>query len=218
MHGTARHGECAVPGTAGPRIYYRRLQGFQPGAAVFAQPREEDTAAHRCRRGIRVESLDPPGETMAELYLEDFEVGQVFRGTRRVRVDAADIARFAAEYDPQPFHLDEVVAKESVFKGLAASGWHTAALTMRLLVGSDLRVAGGLIGLGFEELRWPRPVRPGDELRVESEVLEKRESKSRPQQGLLKMRNSTLNQRDEVVQVSVGTLIVPRRRPGPAAD
>jgi acyl dehydratase len=202
----------------GPAFITAACKDFSPALPFFAQPREEDTAAHRCRRGIRVESLDPPGETMADLYLEDFEVGQVFRGTRRVRVDAADIARFAAEYDPQPFHLDEVVAKESVFKGLAASGWHTAALTMRLLVGSDLRVAGGLIGLGFEELRWPRPVRPGDELRVESEVLEKRESKSRPQQGLLKMRNSTLNQRDEVVQVSVGTLIVPRRRPGPAAD
>ena len=147
---------------------------------------------------------------MADLYLEDFEVGQVFGGTNRVRVDPADIVRFAAEYDPQPFHLDEEAAKRSVFNGLAASGWHTAALTMRLLV-DDLRIAGGLIGLGFEEMRWPRPVRPGDELRAESEVLEKRESKSRPGQGLLKMRNTTLNQRDEPVQVSVGTLIVPRR-------
>jgi acyl dehydratase len=107
--------------------------------------------------------------------------------------------------------LDEHAAKRSVFGGLAASGWHTTALTMRLLVDSDLRIAGGLIGLGFEELRWPRPVRPGDELRVESLVLEKRESKSRPQQGLLKMRNTTINQHDEPVQLSVGTLIVPRR-------
>lgn len=148
---------------------------------------------------------------MADLYLEDFEVGQVFRGTNRVRVELVDIVRFAAEYDPQPFHLDEEAAKQSVFNGLAASGWHTAALTMRLLVASDLRIAGGLIGLGFEEMRWPRPVRAGDELRVESEVLEKRESKSRPGQGLLKMRNTTINQRDEPVQVSVGTLIVPRR-------
>lgn len=155
---------------------------------------------------------------MAELYLEDFEVGQVLRGTRRVRVTAADIVRFAAEYDPQPFHLDPDAAKRTIFNDLAASGWHTAALTMRLLVESDLRIAGGLIGLGFEELRWPRPVRSGDELRVECEVLEKRESKSRPQQGLLKMRNSTFNQRDEPVQVSVGTLIVPRRQAGRAAD
>jgi acyl dehydratase len=148
---------------------------------------------------------------MADLYLEDFEVGHIFRGASRVRVNLADIVRFAAEYDPQPFHLDEEAAKRSVFNGLAASGWHTAALTMRLLVDSDLRIAGGLIGLGFEEMRWPRPVRPGDELRVESEVLEKRESKSRPGQGLLKMRNTTVNQRDEPVQISVGTLIVPRR-------
>jgi acyl dehydratase len=148
---------------------------------------------------------------MADLYLEDFEAGQVFRGTNRVRVELVDIVRFAAEYDPQPFHLDEEAAKQSVFNGLAASGWHTAALTMRLLVASDLRIAGGLIGLGFEEMRWPRPVRAGDELRVESEVLQKRESKSRPGQGLLKMRNTTINQRDEPVQVSVGTLIVPRR-------
>jgi acyl dehydratase len=155
---------------------------------------------------------------MTELYLEDFEVGQILRGTKRVRVSVADIIRFADEYDPQPFHLDEDAAKRSIFDGLAASGWHTAALTMRLLVESDLRIAGGLIGLGFEELRWPRPVRPGDELRVECEVLEKRESKSRPQQGLLKMRNSTLNQCDEPVQVSVGTLIVPRRQVGLAAD
>jgi acyl dehydratase len=148
---------------------------------------------------------------MTEHYLEDFEVGQVFRSARRVRVDVADIIRFAVEFDPQPFHLDEHAAKRSVFGGLAASGWHTTALTMRLLVDSDLRIAGGLIGLGFEELRWPRPVRPGDELRVESLVLEKRESKSRPQQGLLKMRNTTINQHDEPVQLSVGTLIVPRR-------
>lgn len=148
---------------------------------------------------------------MASRYLEDFEIGQVFDGRNRVRVDAADIVRFAAEYDPQSFHLDEAAARRSVFDGLAASGWHTAALTMRLLVDGDLDIAGGLIGLGFEELRWPRPVRPGDELRVRSEVLEKRESKSRPGQGLLKMRNATLNQRDEPVQVSVGTLIVPCR-------
>lgn len=148
---------------------------------------------------------------MTELYLEDFEIGQVFRSAHRVRVEAADIIRFAAEFDPQPFHLDEDAAKRSFFGGLAASGWHTTALTMRLLVDSDLRIAGGLIGLGFEELRWPRPVRAGDELRVESLVLEKRESKSRPQQGFLKMRNTTINQRDEPVQLSVGTLIVPRR-------
>lgn len=148
---------------------------------------------------------------MKDLYLEDLEAGQVFRGSTRIRVTVEDILRFAREYDPQPFHLDDKAAKKSIFGGLAASGWHTAAMTMRLLVDGDCRIAGGLIGLGFEEMRWPRPVRPGDELRVQSEVLEKRESRSRRDQGLVKMRNSTFNQDDEPVQVSVGTLIVPRR-------
>jgi acyl dehydratase len=148
---------------------------------------------------------------MRALYLEDLETGQVFRGSTRIRVTVEDIMRFAREYDPQPFHLDDKAAKESIFGGLAASGWHTAAMTMRMLVDGDCRIAGGLIGLGFEELRWPRPVRPGDELRVQSEILEKRESKSRQDQGLVKLRNSTFNQHDEPVQVSIGTLIVPRR-------
>ena len=144
-------------------------------------------------------------------YLDDFAVGQRFGGSTRVRVDAARIKSFAAEFDPQPFHLDEAAAGKSFFGGLAASGWHTAAMTMRLLVDSDLRPAGGIIGAGFEEFRWPLPVRPGDELRVESEILEVRPSKSRPTQGMLKVRTSTLNQRDEVVQASVVSLVVPRR-------
>jgi acyl dehydratase len=148
---------------------------------------------------------------MKALYLEDLEAGQVFRGSTRIKVTVEDIVRFAREYDPQPFHLDDKTAKESIFGGLAASGWHTAAMTMRLLVDGDCRIAGGLIGLGFEEMRWPRPVWPGDELRVQSEILEKRESKSRQDQGLVKLRNSTFNQHDEPVQVSIGTLIVPRR-------
>jgi len=118
---------------------------------------------------------------------------------------------FAAEFDPQPFHLDEQAASGSIFRGLAASGWHTAAVTMRLLVEGDLRPAGGIVGAGFDEFRWPRPVRPGDELRVESEVLEVRPSKSRPDQGMIKVRTTTLNHRDEAVQVTVGNLVVPRR-------
>ncbi|MEX2122934.1 MAG: MaoC family dehydratase [Woeseia sp.] len=148
---------------------------------------------------------------MRHYYFEDFKGGQTFSGSTRIRVDKEDIIRFAAEFDPQPFHLDEEAAKETIFSGLAASGWHTSAITMRLMVDSKLKVAGGLIGLGMEELRWPRPVRAGDELRVQSEVLDTRESKSRPQQGLVRVRNTTLNQRDEVVQVSVSTMIVPRR-------
>lgn len=143
-------------------------------------------------------------------YLEDFAVGQVFRsGT--LRVDKDDITAFAAKFDPQPFHLDEVAARKSFFQGLAASGWHTAAMTGRLLVESELKPAGGILGAGFEEFRWTKPVRPGDELRVESEILDVRPSKSRPEQGLIKVRTTTLNQNNEPVQVVVGTLVVQRR-------
>ena len=150
---------------------------------------------------------------MGTQYLEDFAAGQTFRSGRQ-RIDTERIKRFAAEFDPQPFHLDEGAARDSIFGALAASGWHTAALTMRLLVDSELKPAGGLIGLGFDELRWPRAVRPGDELCVESEVLEVRPSKSRPDQGLVKIRMTTLNQNGEPVQVSVGNLIVRRRKQG----
>jgi acyl dehydratase len=147
---------------------------------------------------------------MTERYLEDFEAGQTFQ-SGRIRIDADRIKSFAAEFDPQPFHLDETAATDSIFRSLAASGWHTAAITMRLLVEGDLKPAGGIVGAGFDEFRWPRPVRPGDELRVESEVLEVRASKSRPDQGALKVRTTTLNQNNEAVQVFVGNLIVLRR-------
>ena len=147
---------------------------------------------------------------MTGRYLEDFAVGQTF-GSGRLRVEKERIKTFAAEFDPQPFHLDEAAARDTVFHGLAASGWHTAAVTMRLLVESDLKPAGGIVGAGFDEFRWPRPVRPGDELRVESEVLEVRPSRSRPDQGLLKVRTTTLNQNGEPVQISIGNLMVPRR-------
>jgi len=143
-------------------------------------------------------------------YLEDFSAGQKFE-SGRVRVERERIKSFAAEFDPQPFHLDEEAAKRSLFGGLAASGWHTAAMTMKLLVGSDLKPAGGILGAGFDEFRWPKPVRPGDELHLEIEVLETRASKSRPDQGVIKVRTTTLNQNNEAVQISVGNLIVPRR-------
>jgi acyl dehydratase len=147
---------------------------------------------------------------MTQHYLEDFAAGQVY-GTGRLRVERERIKSFAAEFDPQPYHLDEEAARNSFFGGLAASGWHTAAITMRLMVEGDLKPAGGIIGLGFEEFRWLRPVRPGDELRVESEVLEVRPSKSRADQGLVKLRSTTLNQNGEAVQVVVGSLLVPKR-------
>jgi acyl dehydratase len=153
---------------------------------------------------------------MSQVYfLEDFAVGQVF-ATPRLRVDAAAIKSFAKQFDPQPFHLDEEAAKDSVFRGLAASGWHTAAMTMRLMADGDFKPAGGIIGVGFDELSWQRPVRPGDELRAESEILEVRPSKSRADRGMIRVRTTTYNQNGEAVQVFTGNLIVPRRPAGAA--
>jgi len=143
-------------------------------------------------------------------YLEDLAVGQTYR-SGRLRVDEARIRSFAAEFDPQPFHLHAEAARRSIFGGLAASGWHTAAMTMRLLVESEFKPAGGIIGAGFDEFRWPLPVRPGDELYLDIEVLEVRPSKSRPNQGMVKVRTTTRNQNGEAVQISVGNLVVPRR-------
>jgi acyl dehydratase len=105
---------------------------------------------------------------LTEHYLEDFAVGQTF-GSGRLRIDGERALAFAAEFDPQPFHLDEAAARRSIFGGLTASGWHTAAVTMRLLVETELKPAGGIVGAGLDECRWPRPVRPGDELRIECE-------------------------------------------------
>jgi acyl dehydratase len=148
---------------------------------------------------------------MSEQCLEDFAPGQTF-SSGRLRLDKERIKTFAAEFDPQPFHLDEEAARNTIFQGLAASGWHTAALTVRLLVESEFKPAGGIVGAGFDEFRWPLPVRPGDELYLEIDVLEVRPSKSRPEQGLIKVRTTTLNQNGEAVQVNVGDLIVPRRQ------
>ena len=149
--------------------------------------------------------------TRTPLYLDDLSPGQVFRSEAVFAVDETAIKNFACQFDPQPFHLDDAAAKETVFGGLAASGWHTAAMTMHLLVTGGLPLAGGIIGAGMDELRWPKPVRPGDRLRVESEVVEVRPSKSRPSQGLVKMRTTTLNQNGESVQILVANLLVPRR-------
>jgi acyl dehydratase len=145
------------------------------------------------------------------LYLEDFAVGQKY-ASGRLRVDADGIKAFASAFDPQPFHLDEDAARHSFFGGLAASGWHTAALTMRLLVESGFRPAGGIIGTRADELTWPRAVRPGDELEVEAEVLEVRPSRTRPDHGFIKCRATTLNQRREPVQVLLMNLLVERRK------
>ena len=148
-----------------------------------------------------------------ELYLDDLAAGQVYRSDETT-VSEAEIVRFAGEFDPQPFHLDAEAARATFFGGLAASGWHTAALTMRLLVDSEMRIAGGIIGAGMDEVRWPKPLRPGDTIRLESEVLEVRPSRSRPSQGLAKVRTTTLNQHGEAVQVLVANLLVVRRPEG----
>jgi acyl dehydratase len=147
---------------------------------------------------------------MTKQYLEDFAAGQVYR-SNRLQVDRGQILAFASQFDPQPYHLDEELARKSVFKGLVASGWHTAAVTMRLLVESDFQPADGILGVGLEELSWPRPVRPSDELRVESEVLEVRPSKVRTDRGVIRVRTTTFNQNGQPVQIFTGNLLVPRR-------
>ncbi len=126
-------------------------------------------------------------------------------------MDEDRIKAFAAEFDPQPFHLDEGAAQSSIFGGLAASGWHTAAITMRLMVTGGLPLAAGIIGLGGE-IAWPRPTRPGDLLRVESEIVEILPSRSKPNQGIVKVRSTTLNQHGEAVQVFTAKVMAYRRR------
>jgi acyl dehydratase len=121
-----------------------------------------------------------------------------------------EIRAFAAQYDPQPFHTDPEAARETFFQGLAASGWHTGAVTMRLMVES-IPVAGGLVGAGVEEFRWFKPVRPGDTLRVQSEVLTARASQSKPNQGIVRVRHTTFNQHDEAVQRFISTMVVPKQ-------
>jgi acyl dehydratase len=142
-------------------------------------------------------------------YLDDLSVGQRFTsGTKLVTEE--EVLRFAREYDPQPFHTDPEAAKSTFFKGLAASGWHTMAMSMRLMVDGGLPLAGGIVGAGGE-ITWPMPTRPGDTLTVESEVMEIRPSKSRPDRGMVTVKNETKNQRGEVVQVLVGKLVVPKK-------
>ena len=146
---------------------------------------------------------------MNDLYLEDFTVGRRFTSAAHT-LDADQIKAFARQFDPQPFHLDEKAAETSFFHGLAASGWHTAAITMSLLVKSGMPIAGGLIGAGGE-LKWPRPTRPGDTLTVESEVLAVTPSRSRPERGLITVHSLTRNQNGEVVQDMTTRMLVWRR-------
>jgi acyl dehydratase len=149
------------------------------------------------------------GDGKERLTLDELHVGQRFSsGTHAI--DAAQITAFAGQFDPQPFHLDAEAAKDTLFGGLAASGWHTMAISMRLMVEGGLPLAGGIIGAGGE-ISWPRPTRPGDILQVDSEVIEITPSRSRPDQGMATVRSETRNQRGEVVQILTSKLIVPRR-------
>ncbi|WP_338811352.1 MaoC family dehydratase (plasmid) [Agrobacterium leguminum] len=144
-------------------------------------------------------------------YVEDLTVGQRFK-SKGFDLSIEHIKEFATEYDPQPFHLDEDAARNSLFGGLASSGWHTAAITMRLIVDS-VPFAGGVIGAGGE-ISWPRPTRPGDRLSVVSEVESITPSRSKPDRGMVVLRSETRNQNDEVVQVLKARLVVPRRSAG----
>jgi len=147
---------------------------------------------------------------MSERYFEDLKAGDRFESDR-YKVTEEQIISFAREFDPQPFHLDSAVADRTMFKGLIASGWHTAAITMRLFV-QTLNFAEGAIGLGVDELRWPNAVRPGDVLQVETEIVDLRESRSKPSHGIVRLRNVTTNQRGEVVQTMTASALVLRRR------
>jgi acyl dehydratase len=148
-----------------------------------------------------------------ELYFEDFYVGQLFHSTGSAKVTAEEIKEFGQKYDPQPFHLDEAAGEGSFFKGLAASGWLTAAVVMRLRVQS-IQVAGGMIGAGVEEMRWTEPVRPGDSIRTEIEVVGARLSNSRKDYGVVRTRTLAYNQRDQVVMRSTVNFLAPVRPKG----
>lgn len=142
-------------------------------------------------------------------YLDDFQVGQRF-ATGTYTMTEAEIVAFARQFDPQPFHLGEDEGRDSLLGGLAASGWHTAAVTMRLQVEGEMQLVGGIVGAGGE-ITWPAPTRPGDVLRVETEVLEVRPSRSRPDRGIVTVLAETKNHDGVVVQALRATLVVPRR-------
>ena len=144
------------------------------------------------------------------LYLDDLAVGDKFSSEGH-EIDAQQIKAFATLFDPQPFHLDEEAAKGTLFGGLAASGWHTAAITMRLLVTNGLPLADGIIGAGGD-ISWPKPTRPGDVLRVDSEVVDIMPSRSRPDRAMVLMRCETRNQHGDVLQRFSPKLVVTKRR------
>ena len=143
-----------------------------------------------------------------ELYFEDFYLGQTFHSIGSAKITAEEIKEFGQKYDPQPFHLDEAAGEGSFFKGLAASGWLTAAIVMRLRVQS-IQVVGGMIGAGVEEMRWTEPVRPGDTLRTEIQVVGVRHSSSRKDYGIVRTTTQAFNQRNQVVLRSTVNFLAP---------
>ena len=147
-----------------------------------------------------------------ELYFEDLHPGMTFNSSRSYKVTAEEIMEFGERYDPQPFHIDLAAGESSFFKGLAASGWLTAAIVMRLRVES-IHIAGGMIGAGVEEIRWMAPVRPGDSLRTEAEILTVRHSRSRPEYGVVRSRTTVFNQRNELVMRAIVTFLAPLKNP-----
>jgi acyl dehydratase len=147
---------------------------------------------------------------MKEHYFDDLKAGDWFK-SEPLEVTEKQLIEFAHKFDPQMFHLDRKSTERTIFKGLIASGWHTAAMTMRLLV-QTLNFAEGAIGLGVDELRWPHVVRPGDVLTVETEIVELRPSRSKPNYGIIRLRNVTTNQRGEIVQTMLASVMVLRRR------
>ncbi|HET6142800.1 MAG TPA: reverse transcriptase-like protein [Candidatus Acidoferrales bacterium] len=205
---------AALDSTGGVKAAYGATSAARPSAtpASSALPSRSATASATTSVSSSAKiSAKTPDKLF---YLDDLQVGQKFTsGTYRMEEDR--IKSFAAEFDPQPFHLDEAAAERSVFRGLAASGWHTAAATMRLMVTSGLPIAGGLVGLGGE-IAWARPTRPADVLHVESEVMAITPSRSKPNQGVVTVRNITLNQKGEEVQVLMTKILVFKRGSVPA--
>jgi acyl dehydratase/ribonuclease HI len=192
------------------------LDGAKSGRPAPGSGDARQAAATTAARQSLATAVTPKTAVSGEpLYLDDFHVGQRFlAGSYQMTEER--IKSFAAEFDPQPFHLDEAAAQRSVFRGLAASGWHTAAATMRLLVGA-MHLAGGSVGLGGE-IAWPKPTRPGDTLRIEVEIVEIRPSRSKPNQGLVISRCVTLNQNDEPVQVFTAKILSFKRPENAAAS
>ena len=174
--------------------------GYYAGVGEHLIIAQSYTMAHQCVVVLVM---------MKERHFDDLKTGDRFK-SEPLSVTEKELIEFAHKFDPQMFHLSRRRAERSIFKGLIASGWHTAAMSMRLFV-QTLNFAEGAIGLGVDELRWPNAVRPGDVLTVDTEILELRPSRSRPGQGILRFRNVTTNQRGEVVQTMLASAMVPKR-------